>query len=122
MGIHSIPRLAGFFACVAVAAIGGCESVAALQNTALPSLQRNVVQADGFRVVANWCSISAEREAECEFEITSLYQDKKGGLVYPVMQDNDGNDYRMRRKDGKVAGQLMIVSEQIGRASCRERV
>ncbi|NKB81731.1 MAG: hypothetical protein GKS05_07580 [Nitrospirales bacterium] len=82
----------------------GCQSIAQL-----PQLQRNVMQIDDFRLEIKWCSITPDRRAECEFEMMSLYQDKKAGLAYPKMQDNRGNEYRMNTGNQPVGGVLMVA-------------
>lgn len=91
----------------------GCQttnSVPQLQNF-LPNTQANSVRVDDFVVTAKWCSIAPDRTAECEFEMTSLYQDKKAGIAYPTIQDQTGKEYRMQTKDGSVGGKVMVAGQ-----------
>ncbi len=80
-------------------------------NVLTPNLARNIVKVDDFVLKMKWCSISQDRTAECEVEITSLYQDKKSGISYPTLQDNKGKELRMQRKDGSVSGQVMVAGQ-----------
>ncbi|PCJ98991.1 MAG: hypothetical protein COA45_05970 [Zetaproteobacteria bacterium] len=91
----------------------GCQNTAIapqLQNL-LPNLERNVVRVDDFIMKMNWCLVSQNRTAECEVEITSLYQDKKAAIIYPKLQDDKGKEFRMKRKNGSVSGQVMVAKE-----------
>ncbi len=97
----------------------GCDGVPipqSLQSLVPASLgPRNVVEVDGFRFEMKWCSVSQSRTAECEFEATSLHRDFKGGLSYPIMQDDQGSEYRMNRTDGSVGFRVMIAGQKYTR-------
>ncbi|NOX83129.1 MAG: hypothetical protein GXP06_09120 [Alphaproteobacteria bacterium] len=107
-------RYAGFLGAIALFSLWGCESVAELQQISQNlgrNLQRNVVQTDGLRMEMKWCGVAADRTVECEFQITSLYKDVKAGLVYPKMQDQQGNEIRLKRKDGIVGAQTIVAGQ-----------
>lgn len=93
-------------AIVLLAGLMGCESVAQL-----PGGPRNVLLLDDFRLEMEWCEIRADRNAECELRVTSLRRDMKAGLAYPMLQDSNGNEYRMATKDGSTGGKLMMVGQ-----------
>ena len=101
---NSAVRMFRLFAVSAMFAIIGCQSVAEL-----PPLQRHVVNIDDFRLEMKWCSVSSDRNAACELEVTSLSQDKKAGLAYPKMQDSKGKEYRLKPIDTPVGGRLMAA-------------
>jgi len=74
-------------------------------------LPRNVVQIEDFRLEMKWCSVRPDRTAECEFEMISLYQDKKAGLAYPKIQDERGSEYKLNTGTQPVGGAKMVSGQ-----------
>jgi len=111
-------RLAGLFL-VGCLSLGCAQNADALDNPLGKFLKKavgqdtpgNVVVWQGLRIEAKWCDVSPERAVECEVEITSLYKDLRAGLVYPKMQDQDGNETRLARKDGTVGAQVLVAEQ-----------